>query len=66
MYVWARLPRSYSDSFDFAVNLVRETGVAVAPGRGFGERGEGYVRFALVREPEALARAVERIRAFLD
>lgn len=66
MYVWTRLPAGLSDSFAFAVGLARDTGVCLAPGRGFGSEGEGFVRFALVREPEALARAVERIRAFLD
>ena len=65
MYVWTRLPKGLEDSFAFTVALARETGVCLAPGRGFGVRGEGYVRFALVREPEVLARAVERIWAFL-
>ena len=65
MYVWTRLPGGLSDSFDFCVGLAEATGVCLAPGRGFGSRGEGYVRFALVREPEVLARAVERIRTFL-
>ncbi len=66
MYVWTKLPRDLADSFDFTVNLARMTGVCLAPGRGFGSRGEGYVRFALVREPEALKRAVKRIQEFLD
>jgi aspartate/methionine/tyrosine aminotransferase len=65
MYVWTRLPAGLTDSFDVTVNLARETGVCLAPGRGFGERGEGFVRFALVREPEALERAVEQIQGFL-
>jgi hypothetical protein len=65
MYVWTRLPAGLNDSFAFTVNLARETGVCLAPGRGFGPRGEGFVRFALVREPEALERAVERIQRFL-
>ncbi|MBN1992382.1 MAG: LL-diaminopimelate aminotransferase [Anaerolineae bacterium] len=65
MYVWTRLPAGLTNSFDFTVNLAGETGVCLAPGRGFGERGEGFVRFALVREPEALERAVKRIRNFL-
>jgi len=66
MYVWTRLPRGLSDSFDFALRLAEATGVCLAPGRAFGELGERYVRFALVREPEALKRAVTRIQAFLD
>lgn len=66
MYVWTRLPTGLEDSFDFAVQLARTTGVCLAPGRAFGERGEGYVRFALVREPEALTRAVEHLKRFFD
>jgi aspartate/methionine/tyrosine aminotransferase len=38
--------------------------VALAPGRAFGGRGEGWVRFALVREPAALADAISRIATF--
>jgi len=66
MYVSTRLPGGLADSTDFCVNLVRETGVALAPGRGFGPRGEGFVRFALVREPEILEQAVQKIQRFLD
>lgn len=65
MYVWTRLPAGLTDSFDFTVDLARETGVSLAPGRGFGERGEGFVRFALVREPEVLLRAVRQIQHFV-
>ena len=65
MYVWAKLPAPFSDSIQFAVNLVEATGVAVSPGAGFGKSGEGYVRFALVYEPEILAEAVDRIAGFL-
>ncbi len=66
MYVWARLPGGLTDSYDFAISLVLNTGVCLAPGRAFGERGEGFVRFALVREPEALRLAVQRIQDYLD
>ena len=66
MYVWTRLPRGYTDSFAFALTLTEATGVCLAPGRAFGELGEGYVRFALVREPEVLVRAVAQIQAFTE
>ncbi len=66
MYVWTRLPAGRSDSFAFCLELVSNAGVALAPGRAFGEGGEGYVRFALVQEPERLREAVERIRRSLD
>jgi len=65
MYVWTRLPAGMTDSFDFTVNLAGETGVCLAPGRGFGKRGEGFVRFALVREPDVLLEAVKKIFDFL-
>ncbi len=65
MYVWTRLPAGLTDSFDFTVGLAGETGVCLAPGRGFGKRGEGFVRFALVREPDVLLEAVKKIFDFL-
>lgn len=66
MYVWAKLPPPWQqDSMGFCTNLVLSTGVAAAPGAGFGKAGEGYVRFALVREPPVLEAAVEKIGAFL-
>jgi aspartate/methionine/tyrosine aminotransferase len=64
MYVWARPQqegRALTDSVDFAVRAARETGVALSPGRAFGEAGEGYVRFALVQPPELLQEAVRRL-----
>jgi aspartate/methionine/tyrosine aminotransferase len=66
MYVWAKLPEPWSqDSVQFCTQLVEKTGVAVAPGAGFGKFGEGFVRFALVHEANILQTAVERIAEFL-
>lgn len=66
MYIWAKLPQQWqNDSIQFATELVTQTGVAVAPGLGFGKMGEGYVRFALVHEPDILEKAVARIAKFL-
>jgi len=66
MYVWAKLPQPWDkDSVGFCVQLIEETGVAASPGAGFGEGGEGYVRFALVHEPDLLQQAVDRIAVFL-
>ncbi|HIK18148.1 MAG TPA: LL-diaminopimelate aminotransferase [Leptolyngbyaceae cyanobacterium M33_DOE_097] len=66
MYVWAKLPPAWSqNSIGFCTRLVETTGVAVAPGAGFGKAGEGYVRFALVHEPTILETAVTRIGQFL-
>ncbi|WP_251960283.1 LL-diaminopimelate aminotransferase [Nostoc commune] len=66
MYIWAELPSAWShNSIEFCTQLVKETGVAVSPGAGFGKSGEGYVRFALVHEPPLLEAAVEKIAQFL-
>ena len=60
MYAWARVP-GLRDSVAFAVRAAEETGVAVSPGRAFGERGEGFVRFALVQPPEVLREAAAKL-----
>jgi aspartate/methionine/tyrosine aminotransferase len=64
MYVWTRLPGGWSDSSAFALQLLAETGVAVSPGVGFGATGEGWMRLALVREPDVLRDAAARIGRF--
>lgn len=66
MYVWAKLPQPWTEnSVKFCTQMVQKTGVAAAPGAGFGKFGEGYVRFALVHEPPILETAVERMSEFL-
>lgn len=67
MYVWAKLPEPWqNNSVEFCTKLVAATGVAVSPGAGFGKAGEGYVRFALVHEPDILEIAADRIAEFLS
>lgn len=66
MYIWAKLPDPWTtQSVEFCTQLVQATGVAAAPGAGFGKSGEGYVRFALVHDPKILEIAVDRIAQFL-
>ncbi|MBI3318044.1 MAG: LL-diaminopimelate aminotransferase [Candidatus Omnitrophica bacterium] len=67
-YIWAHIPPKFSalTSLEFAQLLVDEAGVVVAPGSGFGEYGEGYVRFALVEPEPRLKTAVERIGKLLS
>jgi aspartate/methionine/tyrosine aminotransferase len=62
-YVWAKIPLKFSalTSLEFATLLVQEAGVVAAPGSGFGEFGEGYIRFALVEPEDRLREAVRRI-----
>lgn len=67
-YVWARIPDKYSalTSMEFATFMIREAGVVIAPGTGFGEYGEGYIRFALVEGEEEIKEAVKRIKRILE
>jgi len=67
-YLWAKIPDKYSalTSTEFVALLIKETGVAIAPGTGFGECGEGYVRFALVEDKNRLKEAVKRIKRILE
>ncbi|MEO1067546.1 MAG: LL-diaminopimelate aminotransferase [Cyanobacteria bacterium J06638_6] len=67
MYIWAKLPERWAQrSTEFCLGLVEQTGVALAPGVGFGKAGEGYVRIALVHPPEVISHAVGQIAGFLD
>jgi alanine-synthesizing transaminase len=64
MFVWARYPEEWQEgmgSMDFAMKLLEEAEVAVSPGRGFGDVGEGYLRLALVENEHRLRQAVRQI-----
>ena len=64
MFVWAPIPepwRSSMGSIDFAMKLLDEAEVAVSPGRGFGESGEGFLRLALVENEQRLRQAARQI-----
>jgi len=67
MFVWARIPEAYREmgSLEFSKKLLAEAKVAVSPGIGFGEYGEGYVRFALIENEHRTRQAVRSIRAML-
>jgi len=67
-YVWTRIPHKYSalTALEFATLMLDEIGVVVSPGTGFGEYGEGYVRFALVEPSERIQLALKKIKGFLD
>jgi aspartate/methionine/tyrosine aminotransferase len=64
-YVWADVRASGLSSRDFAFALLRERGVAVAPGTAFGPNGEGFVRISLATEPSALYEGIDRLIAAL-
>jgi alanine-synthesizing transaminase len=64
MFVWAEMPepwKSKMGSIDFAMKLLEEAEVAVSPGRGFGETGEGCLRLALIENDQRLRQAVRQI-----
>ncbi len=63
MFVWAKIPEPWArmGSIDFSMHLLREGGVAVSPGRGFGNDGEGYLRLAIVENSQRLRQAVREI-----
>jgi len=67
MFVWAPIPEPLRQlgSLEFAKRLMTEAKVAVSPGLGFGEAGEGFVRFALVENRHRIRQAVRGIRHFL-
>ncbi len=60
-YVWCEVPEGY-DSMGFAKKLLEEAGILVTPGLGFGEYGEGFVRFALTRDVKTIEEAIERLK----
>ncbi|WP_456370180.1 LL-diaminopimelate aminotransferase [Thermodesulfatator atlanticus] len=61
-YVWAKVPQGYT-SQDFAAKLLKEAGIVVTPGNGFGEPGEGFFRVALTVDEKRLEEAIKRISA---
>ena len=68
MFVWAKIPEPYNKmgSMQFAIELMNEGNVAVAPGVGFSEEGEGYVRLALVENEDRLRQAVRQMKKAMD
>jgi alanine-synthesizing transaminase len=68
MFVWAPIPAQLATlgSLEVAVRLAREAGVAVSPGIGFGEGGDGHVRFALVENEQRIGQATRGIKRLLD
>ncbi len=68
MFAWAPIPEPFASlgSVEFSTLLVEKAEVAVSPGTGFGERGEGYVRIALVENEQRIRQAARNIRRFLE
>ena len=68
MFAWAPLPEGYRDmgSLKFSKYLMENAGVAVSPGNGFGENGEGFVRIALVENEQRIRQAARNIRQMMQ
>jgi len=68
MFAWAPLPPALKDmgSLEFSKQLLTEAEVAVAPGVGYGEDGEGFVRIAMVENEQRLRQAARNIRKYLS
>ncbi len=67
MFVWARVPDEHlrgKGTIDYAMDLMDHAEVAIAPGRAFGENGEGYMRIALVENEQRLRQAVRNISRY--
>ncbi|MGA9175872.1 MAG: aminotransferase class I/II-fold pyridoxal phosphate-dependent enzyme [Desulfobacterales bacterium] len=67
MFVWGKIPDKFIEmgSVEFAKMLINEAGVAVAPGLGFGEYGDEYVRFALIENNMRINQAIRGIRKIM-
>ncbi len=68
MFAWAPIPELFRSlgSIEFSKLLVERAEVAVAPGIGFGEHGEGFVRIALVENEQRIRQAARNVRRFLE
>ncbi|UCF31805.1 MAG: aminotransferase class I/II-fold pyridoxal phosphate-dependent enzyme [bacterium] len=64
MFVWAPIPEKYAEmgSLDFSLMVLDKTKVAISPGIGFGEGGDGYVRFALVENEHRTRQAIRGLK----
>ena len=61
MFAWAKIPEGFTDDTSFVMELLEKTGVLCTPGSSFGEKGKGYVRFALTLPVETIQEAVNVI-----
>ena len=68
MFAWASLPPKFAHlgSVEFSKLLMKEAGVAVSPGVGFGEKGEGYVRMALVENEQRIRQAARNLKTLMQ
>ena len=67
MFLWVAIPEPYvrMGSIRFSVEMMNRANVAVAPGAGFGEEGDGYLRLALVENESRIRQALKQMRRAL-
>jgi alanine-synthesizing transaminase len=67
MFIWTAIPEPYREmsSLEFSTYLIEEADVATSPGVGFGEGGDGHVRFALIENEARTQQAVRNLRKAL-
>jgi alanine-synthesizing transaminase len=67
MFLWVKIPEPYCQmgSIKFSIEMMHRANVALAPGAGFGEEGEGYLRLALVENENRVAQALKQMRRAL-
>jgi len=67
MFAWGRIPEIWRDlgSMEFTKQLLKHAHVAVSPGEGFGEYGEGFVRIAMVENEQRIRQAIRNIKKFM-
>lgn len=62
MFLWAQIPEGYGNSEEFALKLLKSSGMLVTPGSSFGTYGEGFVRIALVQSDEVIEQALQALK----
>tara|TARA_R110002049_G_scaffold13509_3_gene58684 strand:+ start:33347 stop:34525 length:1179 start_codon:yes stop_codon:yes gene_type:complete len=64
MFVWAKIPEKFSQqgSLDFSIQMLEQAKVAVSPGIGFGQYGDGHVRFSLIENEHRTRQAIRGIK----
>jgi alanine-synthesizing transaminase len=68
MFVWAKIPEPFDrmGSMEFSIQMMNRANVALAPGIGFGEEGEGFVRIALVENEHRIRQAVRQVKGAMQ
>ncbi|MDP3487546.1 MAG: LL-diaminopimelate aminotransferase [Bacillota bacterium] len=66
LYIWLPIPKMFSSSQEFAMEVLADQGVIISPGIGFGKYGEGYFRISLTTPDYRLDEGLGRIKTFMD